>query len=270
MSIVETAVREKGYSIHPQSRLAIYRRHLEFAERADRSHGARLVGMLPVLHQARHELEQLYLIVSELTRPPALDNLDGPMHKLLAGHALPQAETHAISRDTQFELYIAAVFRRAGYKVRLDEPDVILQVRGSTVGIAAKRPKTPKKIERRLREARNQIERVGKPGIVAIDVSVVQNPRNGIIVVDHPDELYLPTKASADALLDSNRDMVMSAVAGTHTFGIIVQSSALALVRSQVCMGLSCRWSVGALCSDDDPRSSLLRDIAEAIAKSGF
>src|SRR5262249_19728527 len=157
---------------HPQSRLAVYRRQLEFAERADRTQGADLVRMLPVLHQARHELEQLYLIVSELFRPPPLSKLDGPLQKLLAGHALPQSERHTISRDTQFELYIAAVFRRAGYEVQLEEPDVLVKVRGSWVGIAAKRPKTPKKIERRLREGRKQIERLGKPGIVAIDVSV--------------------------------------------------------------------------------------------------
>jgi hypothetical protein len=92
-----------------------------------------------------------------------------------SGHHLPWNDRNSHARNTEFELYVAAVLAAAGYRPEPGEPDIRLRLKGWPLGVAIKRlsSSSPKAIERRLREGLEQIDRSGFAGMVALDITPV-------------------------------------------------------------------------------------------------
>jgi len=94
-------------------------------------------------------------------------------------------------RDTQFELFVAAVCKNAHMlPVAREEPDVTCHVDGIKFGIAAKRLKSLSKLEQRIREAANQIEGSRIPGFIALETNVALNRDNERITKPIPGEQF--------------------------------------------------------------------------------
>jgi hypothetical protein len=92
-----------------------------------------------------------------------------------------EASDQTQGRDTQFELFLAAAAIRAGLDV--SDPgsgsrlaDWILRDSVSRCSLEAKRLKSRQQAEKRIRRAAEQIENTGIGGILAIDISAVDNP----------------------------------------------------------------------------------------------
>lgn len=102
------------------------------------------------------------------------------VQKAIQDSTLPQEDLQTSSgRDTQAELYVAAVCQKAGMSPVFDEPDIRCTLDGgSAIGIAVKRVKSESQIEKHIRKAARQIEGTGIPGHIAIDVSLVFNREN--------------------------------------------------------------------------------------------
>lgn len=105
-------------------------------------------------HQAFLECEQLCLIISELARDPAPAGWREKVRAVLSGTLLPAQEKAASSvRNLQFELFAAAIARRAGYQVELAEPDVRLTAPDHPPFVlAAKRLRSPAKVRKNVRK----------------------------------------------------------------------------------------------------------------------
>jgi hypothetical protein len=104
--------------------------------------------------------------------------------KLVSGALRPEDEgANAPHRDHLLELYVAAVADAAGMAVELAQgpdptanPDVIVDVAGERVGIAAKRLGSRSRVLRNARKAAAQIEASSvERGLVFLDVSNVMN-----------------------------------------------------------------------------------------------
>lgn len=91
----------------------------------------------------------------------------------LTGADTADEDANSIGRDTQFELFVAAVLTMGGASVRIAEPDLQVLYEGDEVGLAAKRVKRLNKLRRRCKDAVAQIERVGRRGFIAVNADLL-------------------------------------------------------------------------------------------------
>lgn len=75
------------------------------------------------------------------------------------------------ARNAQFELYVAALLSIGGFRIRLEEPDIVTSWRRVEFGVACKRVQTENGFDKAMKSARRQIERSGRPGIIAVDLT---------------------------------------------------------------------------------------------------
>lgn len=120
--------------------------------------------------------------------------LKAKLHDVLSGPYLPTDEDSSSknkSRNTLFELSVAAKLHRAGFEPKLGEhPDLSIVVNERTVCFECKRPSSEAKVVDRLKEAEDQLLRVlNDPrvprrarGVVAISLSKVMNPGDKLFV----------------------------------------------------------------------------------------
>lgn len=94
--------------------------------------------------------------------------MGGSMHP-----ARDSSDTKA--RSEQFELYTLSVLSLSGFEVEIDEPDIWVNVKGDRIPIAVKRPRSVKKIFKLIRNGSNQLTACGTQGIVALDLSFVED-----------------------------------------------------------------------------------------------
>jgi len=76
------------------------------------------------------------------------------------------------SRNKLLELIIAASARRSGLVARLEEPDVVIGEQDWELAVAAKRIANMDRLEERVREGTEQIERRGIHGFVVVDLTI--------------------------------------------------------------------------------------------------
>jgi len=167
-------VQSLGVPIHEASRLmlmlrALERGHIDYDDRR-----------FPIALESMRDMYQLRLIVDQMEAHRENPKFRTSVERLLKDAALPQdGSSNTPGRDTQFELYVAAICLRAGLlPVDYDEPDVTCAVEGVKFGIAAKRLKSLDRFEDRVKDGVDQMRRAKLPGIVALDLTIARNPDN--------------------------------------------------------------------------------------------
>ena len=172
LQALEDTLTQSGLRVSGAGRFAEYKRCIERAT----SHREGHVGVNDedrgVLYRAMIETHELCLIAEELGSGAEVPGWKEKTQIALGGKPVAGTQQHDHARDIQFELYLAAVARRSGFEVRLDEPDVICLDEGwGRIALAAKRIQSEGKIERHLRKASSQLEASGIPGLVAVDLT---------------------------------------------------------------------------------------------------
>lgn len=122
--------------------------------------------------EAQWTVFDFYLVARSLGRDCGAEVL-AKVGTALGGSDLPEQDQNHLARNTEFELVVAAFLTMGSIPVVLDEPDLAIATDLGTLGVAAKRVQTPRKIRRRMREAAKQIERSKRAGLVAINVDSV-------------------------------------------------------------------------------------------------
>jgi hypothetical protein len=115
------------------------------------------------------------------------------MRIVLGGPELPSDEDPKSSsaRNIQFEFLMMKALADVGYKPRLAEPDLRVEVLGRDFHIACKRVLSPAKIPTRLDEAAHQLRRSLRDspatarGIIAISLSRILNPGGAAALMGH-------------------------------------------------------------------------------------
>jgi hypothetical protein len=101
------------------------------------------------------------------------------------------AESRGNGRDTQAELFVAAMCERAALTpVELREPDVRCRHDGSFLGIAVKRPRSQENLPSVFADGAEQVRRSGFPGVLFVDVSLALNQSNERILRPMNDEEF--------------------------------------------------------------------------------
>jgi hypothetical protein len=102
---------------------------------------------------------------------------DDHLRELVKGHPDPARDTaKARARNKEFEWYIAAIFRRSGLPVAIDEPDVLIEYQGSIRSIAAKRVFSRTQLKSNIKSAAKQIDKHQRPGYIFLEVTRYLNP----------------------------------------------------------------------------------------------
>ncbi|MCH7910190.1 MAG: hypothetical protein IIB38_11295 [Candidatus Hydrogenedentes bacterium] len=142
--------------------------------------------------EARRDMTVLALILEQEHAKEAVDGFLGKLSLACNDSVLPQDDREeSPGRNAQFELFVAAICQAAGlFPVEYSEPDIRCTLEGMRVGIAAKRIKSDKQIEKRIRKASEQIQKSGLPGFIALDTSIAMNPDNKRIGTVIPEEEF--------------------------------------------------------------------------------
>jgi hypothetical protein len=113
-----------------------------------------------------------YLIVSKL------HHIDGVAQKklrlMLRGDLTP-AQQDDPGRDTQTELFAGVVFRAAGYRVDIAEPDLVISKGTGKWGVAVKRVKSERQLTARIRSAQGQLQRHRLDGFIVVNPELLMD-----------------------------------------------------------------------------------------------
>jgi len=89
---------------------------------------------------------------------------------MLGGADKEEEDRNSTARDTQFELYVASTLMMGGVLVKFDEPDLHFNYGKEFIGVAIKRLKSLKQLEKRVKAGVMQIEKSGRRGFIAVNL----------------------------------------------------------------------------------------------------
>jgi hypothetical protein len=146
--------------------------------------------------------------------------------------ALTEDDTqNTIGRDTQLELYLAAICQNAGMNpVELAEPDVICSLGQKKLGVSAKRLKKESQAHARVSKAMEQISSTQMPGIVILDMTMawmIGTHAECSLARSQTFELVSYEKASA--FFEANAASLMQKAGRTGTIAIGILDNMLAV-----------------------------------------
>lgn len=96
------------------------------------------------------------------------------LEQILSGATTASGDRNPIARNTQAELYTAAVMTARDLTVTHGEPDLRLKyIRGGDVGIAVKRIGSISQLDKRVKQGIKQIKSAGGKGFVALNVDLL-------------------------------------------------------------------------------------------------
>lgn len=195
-----------------------------FQSLIDAAHEDRTLGLsLAVrLLNANVEFHQLRTILRAARWSDQRENWKRRLSQLISGAELPTNESDAASaRDFQFESFVGAVCELSGYGVQFDEPDLVISGDGGPFGIAAKRPRNDRKVEKHCKKAIRQIRKSGMRGLIALDVSFAFQADQCI----NTNDLYggqLFVESVANGFIHDNHARLKHLCAGECVLGVLV------------------------------------------------
>lgn len=143
--------------------------------------------------EAERDMQLLAFVFDQLGATEQNDTYRQLVRKLVDDSVLPQLDrTQSVGRNAAFELFVGAICSGARLRpVFWEEPDVTCVLDGMSIGLAAKRIKSVKSLEARVRKAVDQIKRSGLPGVIVLDTCLAFNPENLRVVVPLPDSMFM-------------------------------------------------------------------------------
>lgn len=119
----------------------------------------------------------VYILGDELHRP----KFTGKLKLCLQDPLFPnESDASALGRNTQFELYLAAIATRAGCVISSmgeNRPDWLVETVAFRWTIEAKRIRSWDQVQKRIEKGASQIAKSGIGGVIALDISAVCNPQ---------------------------------------------------------------------------------------------
>ncbi len=221
-----------GLRMSVSGRFAEYERCIDRALSFSEGHVAVSDEDLVVLHRAMIETYELGLIVEELGGRPGVAGWKEKTQDVLGGRAVGGgANRHDLARDIQFELYIAALTRRAGFQVHLGEPDVLcFDEELGDLALAAKRIQSKRKIRKRIKEANKQLRDSGIPGFVAVDLTWAVPEFNAIRRGASNDSIGAALNADVRSYVEDNALMLLKEIDTRWTYALLVHVAAPCVV----------------------------------------
>ena len=190
----------------------------------------------PIALEAERDMQLLGFIFDQMHVQGDNPEFRTLVKRLLKDSVLPQKDReNSPGRDTQFELYLAAICQSAALlPVNCAEPDVTCTIRGTKFGIAAKRLKSFTSLEKHIRKAAKQIAKTGIPGVIALDISLARNQQNLPIISKLQSQLYVPIAQLADRqFFDEHHQNIYRWVDSKRVIAVVVFDFRIRLRKDQ-------------------------------------
>lgn len=254
-----------GISVGGGSRFQKYERILESRRAENPSTSLRDLGTYAMCIS---ELDQIESIIRALATEPSTPGWQVRAETMMKGQPLPEALNHSsAARDAQFELFIASLCKRAGYEPSLEEPDILIRHENSTFGIAAKRPRSKKRLRKTLRKAGKQIAGSGYDGVVALELSqLFADPQHFFLTPGMRENLDGLEK-SGNHFLERSTQAIYSSIQSTEAFGVMIVLQRTAYHEREDFFGSGTRIAAINLCETDDARYVTLRDFVATLGR---
>lgn len=205
------------------------------------------------------DFDQLQTIIKAVKRSGQSEMWQAQLHRLISGSAFAAQEiTSPSAHDFQFESFLGAVCGLSDYSIRFNEPDIVIQEGECIFGVAAKRPRSIKSIEKNCRKAKRQIRKSDMSGIVALDLSAALYPNRCINTNDIRGAIELIEQATNDFIV-RNRNKLESSCRDDSVFAILIQLHLPVLTIDHILspqINTAKRWAIIPLCSIEDKRMS--------------
>lgn len=255
-----------GIRVSPGSRYREYLKQFAAMATTDRSNPVVKVD-LGVWHRSLAEVSDLVLICGTLLDVPLIPGVATSLEHMLSGPVRRGLEKkHSRARDVQFELVIASLLKRVGYSIELAEPDIVITSGRTRFGVAAKRPRSNKKVESIVRDADRQIARSGLQGVIALDLSCTANPGDNHFNTADFATAFERVKRLADAFIHENGQRLRSRVNPFRSFGLVVHVGVPVFDLMALRLAHVRRWAITNFCDLSDPRAEMLHTLTADIA----
>lgn len=200
---------------------------------------------------AHLEANELIRIKSSFDSLGSDQDLD-TIRKSVSGQRFRNASKKDQSRDFAFELGMASRFLKAGYKVDLRSiTDLVVEIHGRRLYVECKRLKSDKQLEKRVKEANEQIKRrlnqdksSKARGMIALNLTDVINP----------DAIPIITKSIDEYRADS---------AETLKSFVLSNKSTLSKKKSSKCLGVFSEFSTQGFIYTEKPEDCAFANIRE-------
>ena len=227
---LRTQVDKLGCKVKPASRITIFEQH--FARFLKPGyHPPRDPDFDPtILAHGCRDLFELNFICEQLAdscRPDLVKVLPD----LLSGAPVPSADRNQNPRNLQFQYFLAAQLAHSGFTISLEEPDAVFVHENSNLGIAAKRPVSPRQLVRRVREGVTQLERTHNTGFIAVSLDRLLKPSDPYLVAGGEPALDAAARDNLRNTLSQHTVPLKNAIADTAVTGIIFSLTLVGCVR---------------------------------------
>jgi hypothetical protein len=238
--VIETA-RNLGIEVQPASRIGLMRKVMLGADGKPTYVPVDAPGFQTALEGVR-DLQIIAFILDQLRPDLEADDFRFRIKTMLKDAALPQESgPDTKGRDTQCELFVAAICMKAGLRPKFAEPDIHAFDGSRPVGLAVKRIKSLKSFHRRVTDGIDQIQRSGISGIVVADVSVAMNPKNQRVVAATSDiDFGRAMNSHLRSFADPEVETLYKQAKGTRALGMI-------LIYNHVRLSPAEQWSLESM-----------------------
>src|ERR1700722_2489471 len=129
-----------------------------------------------ISHTMLFNLVQLDRVAEALLPLRAVDNRAKYLGELASGCLSPFNRARSKAKDTLWELELWATLKRRSFAADLEEPDIVVEVNGATIGIACKKFYSTKHVQHVLSKGVAQIESAYDFGIIGVSLDDLPPP----------------------------------------------------------------------------------------------
>ena len=219
-------------AIDPQSRLGLFEHQLtEFPQPGYNPLRDTNFDWL-AFTEGNRDLAELSFIVETLGKSDS-EKLRLELTRALHGARLPSSDKRTEARNIQFQLYLTAWLMHSGFEVCLEEPDLKFSHDGICYGIAAKRLSSPRQVEKRVREAVHQLERLELKGFGALSVERLLGAQDSRVIAKNVQGLDDAAKELLRRILRKHAAKIQPFLVAPWTLGLITYLSLPALMAME-------------------------------------
>lgn len=172
-----SSLRDHGATLKPGNRLIIHLEHLKDLALRNPLVSDTSITEIDQFSRAANAFE-IWRHIAEAIRIGSITSLS-KIDMALGGSLNPFDDSNQLAKSTEFELLILALLSNAGIQVLVAEPDLVITHCGIEFAIAAKRVVSVGQLAKRCRHGWKQIRQSKRPGILALDLSMILGARNG-------------------------------------------------------------------------------------------
>lgn len=209
------------------------------------------------------EMDEISEIVGAFVEPPE-DAAMERLRKLPSGAEDPDDETNASARDAQYELLLFAILRGAGVSVKMAEPDLSVDIGYGPQQIEAKRPKSPERVDDRVRKAVKQLDGLSS-SIIAVSLDLVLRPTEQIVLVREHTALAQGVGSLVHSFVTEHASSLAKRVAESRVAALLFTTRMPALVTSTGHLSIGSSVHVEPVYDGDEGARALVQAVIDAF-----